>query len=156
MEFMRKQNRLDLSIYKERRGFFFTIATYNRSKIFTDSTRVSHFRETLRDISQKEKWLVHAYCFMPDHFHLLIEPKDDNQDAIRFISKYKQLTGFWYKQKFGQPLWQRSFHDHVLRKEEDVRALATYTLENPQKDGLVQNWRDYPFLGSFVYDLDEL
>ena len=156
MEYRRKKNRLDLSLYKERRGFFFTITTRNRTKIFLDKKIIDNLVEILKNISEKEKWLVHAYCFMPNHVHLLIESTQENQDAIKFISKFKQLTGYWYRQLFGFQLWQKSFYDHILRKEEDIKSVAKYTLENPQKDMLVTNWRDYPFLGSFVYNLDEL
>lgn len=156
MEFRRKKNRLDLTLYKEHRIFFFTLTTQNRTQIFLDKKVVDHLVEILRNISEKENWLIHAYCFMPDHAHFLIEPTQENQDAIKFISKYKQLTGYWYKQFFGFQLWQKSFYDHILRKEEDVSSVAKYILENPQKDMLVTNWRDYPFLGSFIYNIDEL
>jgi len=156
MEHERKKNRLDLSLYKKHRGFFLTIGTQNRTTIFLDNKIVEHFVEILKNISEKESWLIHAYCFMPNHVHLLIESMQENQNVIKFISKFKQLTGFWYKQNFGKQLWQKSFYDHVLRKEEDIKNVAKYTLENPQKDMLVTNWRDYPFLGSFVYNVDEL
>lgn len=156
MKLKRKNNRLDLSLYKEHRGYFFTINTQNRTQNFLDKKIVEYFIRILKDISEKEGWLVHAYCFMPNHVHILIEPIQESRDAIKFISKFKQLTGYWYKQNFGYQLWQKSFYDHILKKEEDIKGVAKYTLENPQKDGCVNDWRDYPFLGSFIYNIDEL
>lgn len=54
------------------------------------------------------------------------------------------------------PLWATSFHDHVLRQEEDIKGVGRYTLRNPIEGGLVKNILDYPFCGSFIYDLGEL
>ncbi len=50
-------------------------------------------------------------------------------------------------------MWQRSFFDHALRREEDLRKAAEYVLNNPVRDGLVEDRRDYPLCGSFEFDL---
>jgi REP element-mobilizing transposase RayT len=41
-------------------------------------------------------------------------------------------------------LWQKSFHDHALRKEEDLLAIARYIVANPLRAGLVKKIGDYP------------
>jgi len=41
-------------------------------------------------------------------------------------------------------LWQKSFYDHALRKEEDVRDVVRYIVANPMRAGLVKNVGDYP------------
>jgi REP element-mobilizing transposase RayT len=41
-------------------------------------------------------------------------------------------------------IWQKGFHDHAIRKEEDLRAVARYVVANPVRAGLVQSVRDYP------------
>ncbi len=41
-------------------------------------------------------------------------------------------------------LWQKSFYNHALRKNEDVRAIARYIVSNPLRAGLVENIGDYP------------
>lgn len=42
------------------------------------------------------------------------------------------------------PFWQKGFHDHALRKEEDLTATARYIVANPLRAGLVQRVGDYP------------
>jgi REP element-mobilizing transposase RayT len=39
----------------------------------------------------------------------------------------------------GFSLWQRSFHDHIIRDEHDYYRIAEYIKNNPQ------NWRDDRF-----------
>ena len=35
--------------------------------------------------------------------------------------------------KIGHPVWQKSFHDHVIRGQEDYREIWAYIDENPMK-----------------------
>jgi putative transposase len=42
------------------------------------------------------------------------------------------------------PLWQKGFHDHAVRGDEDMRALARYVVANPVRAGLVRSVREYP------------
>jgi putative transposase len=90
---------------------------------------------------------------MPDHLHILIEGKDNNSDMRRFISSYKQSTGFYYKKKTGLPLWQVNYYEHVLRREEDTTNVARYIFDNPVRKGLVDDFKKYKSLGSFEFDL---
>jgi len=41
-------------------------------------------------------------------------------------------------------LWQQSFHDHALRRDEDLVKLARYVVANPLRAGLVGKLGDYP------------
>ena len=99
---------------------------------------------------------IWVYCFMPDHLHLLIEGEADHSDMKRFISSYKQHTSFYHKKKTGMKLWQTNFYEHILRKEEDTMAVVRYILENPVRKGLVDNFNNYPFSGSFVFDISDM
>lgn len=112
--------------------------------------------EILCEKSKTFGFKVWAYCFMPDHLHLLIEGKDDDSDMKRFISTFKQFTGFSYKKKTGLPLWQINFYEHVLRREEDTMNVARYIFNNPVRKELVEDFRKYKFLGSFEFDLTKL
>jgi putative transposase len=41
-------------------------------------------------------------------------------------------------------LWQRGFHDHAIRKDEDIKRIARYIVANPLRAGLVEKIEDYP------------
>jgi REP element-mobilizing transposase RayT len=41
-------------------------------------------------------------------------------------------------------IWQKGFHDHALRRDEDVRAVARYMVMNPVLGGIVSRIWDYP------------
>ncbi len=106
--------------------------------------------ETLRAYSEKHGLAVLAYCFMPDHLHLLVEG-DSESDLPQFIKDFKQRTGYAYRRSNSGLLWQKSYYDHILRAEEDMRQVARYIIANPVRAALVTAASDYPYSGSFVW-----
>jgi len=42
-------------------------------------------------------------------------------------------------------LWQDGFHDHALRREEDLKQVAWYIVANPLRAGLADRLGDYPY-----------
>ena len=72
----------------------------------------------------------------------------------RFVRLFKQKSGFAFRRKCGLLLWQRSYYDHVLRKEELLRDVALYILGNPVRKGLVEEYAMYPFSGSLLFNVE--
>jgi REP element-mobilizing transposase RayT len=100
---------------------------------------------------------VYAYCFMPDPLHLLAGGRSDNSYLIDFVKDFKQRTGYWFRnvrrglKASPTVLWQRSYHDHILRSTEATRETAEYVLFNPVAAGLVSSPDEYPYSGSLVW-----
>ena len=44
-----------------------------RETVFRDDDDRVRFMETLEQVCERSGWRVHAYCLMPNHFHLVIE-----------------------------------------------------------------------------------
>ena len=93
---------------------------------------------------------------MPDHLHLLVEGLSDVCDCRRFIKSAKQYSGYYFAKEFGHKLWQRYGFERVLRDDEATLAVARYIVRNPLRAGLVADVRDYLFLGSEAYSVDEI
>jgi len=99
---------------------------------------------------------VDAYCWMPDHVHLLLEATSPESDLSRLMNTWKQATGYAHKQATGKQLWQTGYYDHVLRADEDRLRVIEYLIANPVRAGLVTDVVDYPFWGSGVWTREEL
>jgi len=41
-----------------------------------------------------------------------------------------------------------------MRQDEDINEQIKYILENPIRKGLVDDWKEYPFEGSTIYNFD--
>ena len=105
-------------------------------------------------VAEKEGFAILVYCFMPDHVHLLVEGLRGDSDARKFIIKTKQCSAHAYATTFGERLWQPFGHEHIVRDDEKVWVVARYILENPVRAGLARCVREYPFVGSQIFDLD--
>ena len=69
---------------------------------------------------------------MPDHFHGLLQLASRVNNALGTSGK----------------IWQRSFYDRCLRKEEDRIGIARYIVANPLRAELVRDIRFYSYWDS--------
>ncbi len=120
--------------------------TRGRLPLFLDLTTASEAVKALDKACDKYSFTCYAYCFMPDHVHLLVA-SEDGASVERFIRYFKQLSGYAHKKRTGQHLWQISYYDHVLRTEDAIQPIAEYIWENPVRTGLVDSPENYPHNG---------
>ena len=92
---------------------------------------------------------------MPDHLHFLATGAE-TACLPHFISAFKQKSSHEFKRMYKQHLWQRSYYDHVLRKEESLENIGLYILNNPVRAGFVDDFKKYEFVGSTVFDIHSL
>lgn len=124
---------------------------------FTSATVVVLvWTQFLRAASEKH-FEVAAYCFMPDHLHLVVEGLADDSDLKAFVRLAKQYSAYYYARAHGGGrLWQRYGHDRIVRDDADFRDRVRYVVANPVVAGLVARPEDYPFLGSQRWSREEL
>ena len=153
--FRRKRNRLPLDDYRRAACYALTIGTAERKPLFAVEATVQLCLDALRRCGEGSGFSVLAYCFMPDHLHLLLEG-EDGADLVKFVSRFKQQSGYLYRRSRPDSgnLWQKSYHDHVVRSDEGLLQMAKYIVGNPVRAGLVESCEDYPFSGSFVWGRD--
>jgi REP element-mobilizing transposase RayT len=86
-----------------------------------------------------------AYVIMPDHLHWLLQLQS-GATLAQLLQRVKSISAHRINQHLGRcgPIWQRSYHDHAVRNEEDLRQLARYIVANPVRAGLVTTVKDYP------------
>ena len=75
---------------------------------------------------------------MPDHLHIIVVGTQQEANLLKFVRHYKQKTGFWMSKNEPDVSWQKSFFDHIIRKDEDLMAVIRYILDNPVRKGLVR------------------
>jgi putative transposase len=151
-EFARKGNRLSFSSYLAQRSYLATLCTRDRKAIFTSPQIVQLMVCSLSEQARLHFFEVYAYCFMPDHCHLLLCGIDSSSNLPGMIRAFKGRTAVELRHLGLRNVWQRSFHDHIIRNGEDFRAAAAYVLENPVRAGLVGDPRRWPHSGSLVFD----
>jgi putative transposase len=150
MRLSRKNIRLPAGSYVGQRLYFVTICCEERRPLFADAQLVSRSLTRLNETSIACRFAVHAFCFMPDHLHLLTEGLGADSSLRIFLSRFKQFTAFEHQQKSGERLWQAKYYDYVLRKDAEMEAVAWYIWMNPVRKGLCTDPRDFPHSGSMT------
>ena len=124
--------------------YLITTCTQDRQPLFTDwylgRIVVAHLREA------DQLLLIESLCFvvMPDHLHWLFALRDGELATVINRVKSKSAIMINRYRGGGGTVWQKSFHDHALRADEDVVGCARYVVANPLRAGLVKRVGDYP------------
>jgi putative transposase len=102
------------------------------------------FLEVLQHHRRQDKYLLHEFVLMPDHFHLLITPTVTLERALQLIK-----GGFSFRARkelsFAGEIWQPSFYDRRVRDIKEYCAHREYIHRNPVKRRLVSGASDYPY-----------
>jgi REP-associated tyrosine transposase len=142
--------------YVGRYQYCLTCVTLGRRPVFKDVEGVNLVLPQILRAAAENHFALIAYCFMPDHLHLIASGENDDADCKAFIKAGKQYSAYYYSRVQRMRLWERYGHDRVIRDDMELAMTIGYVVANPVTAGLVKHPRDYPFLGSTKYAIDEL
>ena len=114
-----------------------------REDIFHNDTDRRAWLGVLAQVCKRFNWVVHAYCLMDNHYHLLVETPDANLSAgMRQLNGvYTQLTNRAHG-RVGH-VFQGRFKAIVVDKDNYLLELARYVVLNPVRAGLVLDAGDW-------------
>lgn len=90
---------------------------------------------------------VDKFVIMPNHIHMILRIEQDKSGpmgtsaptgSLPYIVRYFKRS---VTQVCGRNVWQRSYHDHIIRNEEEYLEIWTYIDTNPAK------WADDCYYG---------
>ncbi|MDB1108518.1 REP-associated tyrosine transposase [Pseudomonas extremaustralis] len=138
-------HRLRIGRFSEpNRIYLITTNTHERVPIFSDFHLGRLVVRQLRAAQYQGLANSLAWVIMPDHFHWMLElQKGSLADLMCQVKSKSTRTVNGASGRKGR-LWQTSFHDRALRKEEDLVRMARYVVANPLRAGLVSRIGDYP------------
>ena len=108
-----------------------------RGPIYRDHIDRQFWLEELGKVCSRFNFVVHAFCEMTNHYHLVVETVDGN--LARGI---RQLNGA-YSQQFNRRhelvrhLFQGRYKAILVQKESYLLELARYVVLNPVRAGMV-------------------
>src|SRR4029453_11419688 len=80
----------------------------------------------------------------------------DAADWRAVMHAWTLRTGFAWKQRTRDRLWQEGYYDHIVRENDPVVGIVRYILNNPFRAGLVADGAAYRFSGSSRFTQEEL
>jgi len=144
----RKPNRLMGYDYSQNGCYFITVCVKDRRELFwcqPVGARIARpplsdvgevVRKAIENIPHIYKSIsVDKYVIMPNHIHLILMISDEHGRAMRaptISTVVCQLKGYVTKQ-IGYSVWQKLFHDHIIRSNADYLDIWKYIDENPAR-----------------------
>ena len=128
-------------------GQVYLVTTVSAGRIahFSDFTAARCVVAEMRRTQQTGAVDSLAWVLMPDHLHWLFQ-LGEGYSLGKVMQGFKGRSARAINTPGGlhREIWQRGYHDHALRAEEDVRAIAHYIAANPLRAALVTRLGDYP------------
>jgi REP element-mobilizing transposase RayT len=144
----RKPTRLKGYDYSTPGAYFVTVCTKNKRCVLSDivgeglcalpvnklTTIGNEVERCIEYIGENYPGVkIDKYVIMPNHIHMIIVLDNagghGNPPLQNIIGQLKSYT----TNKYGKPLWQRSFHDHIIRGEKDYLKIREYIDTNVLK-----------------------
>lgn len=125
--------------------YLITMVTHERRKIFESLQSARLVVNQLSGIDAEDLASTLAFVVMPDHVHWFCQ-LGDAMTLSRVVQKVKSgVTRALRRQTINVsgPVWQDGFHDHAIRKDEDLKTVCRYIIANPVRAGLVTTAREY-------------
>ena len=136
----RKPNRLTEYAYDTPNAYFITVCTKDRRNILCDIVGDDAHIVPKAYGKVAQKYLSHIigldkYVIMPNHIHMLLridgtmKASSPTQSISTIVRSFKTMV----TKEIGEAIFQRSFHDHVVRGQRDYDEIWEYIENNPKK-----------------------
>ena len=123
--------------------YLITCVTWQRRNIFSQWACGRRLVTVMMNERHRARTL--AYVVMPDHLHWLVQPCEGTSlDSLMRTVKCVSSRRINMQLNRSGRVWQPGYHDHALRREEDLVEAARYIVANPLRAGLVKHIGDYP------------
>jgi putative transposase len=152
MGFRPNSLRLNGFDYKQPSMYYVTICTHNREYIFGE---IENSTMALSDLGKvvHSCWVdlpnhypeieIKEFVIMPNHIHGIILIKDHNSEInpsnlyglteiIRGFKTFSAKEINAIRKTKGFSVWQRGFHDRIIRGKDELDRIKKYVLDNPK------------------------
>ena len=116
-----------------------------QTSIFKESADYEYFEELMCVYMRSYGITLHNYCLMSNHYHLLIEIKEET--LSKFMRQLNMNYALYFNKKYNRTghLWQGRFKSWYVTDEAYLYTLILYIEQNPLKANMVKTLEAYPY-----------
>jgi REP element-mobilizing transposase RayT len=125
-------------------AFYHVTARGNEQRaVYKSQKDREKFLGYLQTSTERYNAVIHAYCMMDNHYHLLIETPSANLPQIMRHINGAYTTYFNIKRKRSGHLFQGRYKAILVEKDEYAKALSRYIDLNPVRANMVEKPEDH-------------
>lgn len=119
--------------------------------VFYDKDDFEYFITILSKGCEQFNIVLHNYCLMSNHYHLLLEIKEES--LSRFMRYLNSTYAIYFNKKYKRVghLWQGRFKSWYVTNEAYLYILMRYIEQNPLKAKMVDKIEYYPYSSSYYF-----
>ena len=131
-------------------AFYHVVSRSNsRERLYAGPRDYEKFLQYLEKASERFALIIHAYCLMGNHYHLLVETPEPNLSMAMQWLNVSYATYFNRKQDRNGHLFQGRFKAILIDADAYLKHLSRYIHLNPVSAGLISTpgqyrWSSYP------------
>ena len=134
--------------YENMKSFFFEydeLIHENKRLNFLIDKQVANIVKSSIHYYDGKKYNLFCFSVMPNHVHLIFHLPNEKENISDIMKGIKGFSAFQINKLRNRKgrVWQDESYDHIIRDEDELFALIDYTLMNPVKAGLVENWEEW-------------
>lgn len=117
-----------------------------RQRIFRKAGDFSAFEAVLEEALQHVPMRLLSYCLMPNHWHLVVWPREDGDlsDYLRWLTVTHTKRWHSHHHSIGTgALYQGRFKSFPVEQDEHFLTVCRYVERNPLRAGLVERAEDW-------------
>jgi len=117
-----------------------------RQDIFHKDGDYQSFINLIKESKTKYSIKIFAYCIMPNHFHLVVEP-EKGEDLSKWMQWLMTSHVRRYHRHYNSSghIWQGRYKSFIVQNNEYLLMVLRYVENNPVRKGLVKMAKDWPW-----------
>lgn len=116
-----------------------------RLPIYEDGIDYRWFRRLFDGLARELGWICHAYCLMPNHYHLVLETPFPNLSVGLQRLNWRHSVRFNWRHGHTGHLFERRFHSELIETDAHLLEAVRYVVLNPVRAGLCHHPAEWPF-----------
>jgi putative transposase len=134
--------------YDGEQSFIVTAACYEHRPIIGRSRlRIAECEAELVELCERENVLLHAWCILPNHYHLLLRTDRVREFQVDVLGRFHGGSSYRWNGEdrlHGRKVWYKSF-ERPIKSNRHFWASMNYVHHNAIKHGYVSRWQDWPY-----------
>jgi REP element-mobilizing transposase RayT len=155
--------------------YFVTMATVGWVDLFTRWELKHVIIDSLRHCQKEKGLVIHAWCLMPSHLHMIVSTRQDplpnvlrdfkkftSKELIKTIERINESRKDWMLALFsevadhlnrvsGHKVWQDGNHPEILFSAKFMEQKLEYIHNNPVADEIVDEPEEYRYSSARDY-----